>query len=49
LPLQDIVTAAICNNPMVDVQVEVFNDDLLRTMAPGEIAAGAQDALDKLV
>ncbi len=49
LPLQDIVTAAIRNNPMVDVQVEVFNDDLLHTLAPGEIAAGAQDALDKLV
>ncbi len=49
LPLQDIVAAAFRNNPRVDLQVEVFNDDLTRTMTPDDIAVAAHDALDELV
>jgi hypothetical protein len=49
LPLQDIVAAAFRNNPRVDLQVEVFNDDLTRTMTPDDISVAAHDALDELV
>ncbi len=49
LPLQDIVAAAFRNNPMVDVQVEVFNGDLTRTITPDDIAVTAHNALDELV
>jgi len=49
LLLQDIVGVALRNNPMVDLQVEVFNDDLPRMLAPDAIATAARASLDELV
>ena len=48
LPVAQLIAAGRRNNPSVDLQVEVFNDDLRHTMSPDQIAATAHSALDLL-
>lgn len=48
-PLQAFIAAARRNSPNVDLQVEVFNDELPATMTPDEIATAAHTSLDSLL
>lgn len=48
LPVAELIAAARRNNAHVDLQVEVFNEELPKRLSPDQIAASAHAALNHL-